>query len=83
MIDPKRREMFTDLYRLAECYEKPRVQPGDIDGNAKWFILAQEQWLDPFLRKYEGNKLAIDIALAILDDASEKAAAANKETPVI
>ena len=83
MIDPKRREMFTDLYRLAECYENPRMQPGDIDGNAEWFVLAEEQWLNPFFKKYEGNKLAIDLALAVLDDASEKVAEVNKQVSVL
>lgn len=82
MIDPNRREMFSDLYRLAECYENPQLKPGDIDGNAEWFVLAQEKWLKPFLTKYQENNLAINLALAVLDDASEKAAAANKEAPV-
>ena len=38
--------------------------------------------MKPFLTKYQENNLAINLALAVLDDASEKAAAANKEAPV-
>ena len=32
VIDPKRREMFVDLYRLAEYYERPPFVSGDIAG---------------------------------------------------
>lgn len=82
MIDPKRREMFTDLYRLAEYYENPPFAPGDVDGNAKWFITAMHEALYPFFDKHPG-KMAIDLAIAILEDASRKAAEMNKKESIL
>ena len=80
MIDPNRRVIFSDLYRLAEFYENPGFRPGDIEGNANWFVMAQEKALMPFLQKYQGNQLAIDLANAILSEADRLAAAMNKKT---
>lgn len=76
MIDPERREMFTDLYRLAEFYEKPPFQPGDVEQNANWFVKAQEEQLDPFLQKHH-DQMAVDLALAIVEDANRQAKQAN------
>lgn len=78
MIDPKRREIFVDLYRLAEYYERPPFKPGDIDGNADWFIAATSEQLMPFLTKYQGSQLASDLAMAILDDANRQAVEMNR-----
>lgn len=78
MISEKRRDMFGDLYRLAEYYEAPPFKPGDIDGNADWFVKAQEEMLVPFLNKYPGDQLAINLAMCILDDASCRAVNMNK-----
>ena len=83
MIDPKRREMFTDLYRLAEYYESPPFQPGDIDGNADWFVEANEKMLIPFWTKYDGDQLATDLALAVLEAANRLGVAANKAIPIL
>ena len=83
MIDPKRREMFGDLYRLAEFYESPPFQPGDIDGNGDWFIQANERMLIPFLAKYSGDHLALDLALAVVDAANRLALEANESVSVI
>jgi len=83
MISDKRREMFGDLYRLAEGYEKPPFRPGDIDGNAEWFVTAQEDQLMPFLKKYQGDKLAADLAFAVVDAASRQAAEMNKMGSVL
>ena len=83
MKDPKRREMLRDLYRLAENYEDPPFQPGDIDGNADWFVSAQEYQLMPFLKKYQGDKLAADLAFAVVDAASRQAAEMNKMGSVL
>lgn len=77
MIDPKRREMFTDLYRMAEYYEQPSFKPGDIDGNAQWFVVANEEQLRPFITKYPDNQMALDLALAIIDEASRQARKMN------
>lgn len=77
MKDPKRREMLRDLYRLAESYEDPLFRPGDIDGNADWFVSAQENYLVPFLRKWQGSTLALELSEAILTDASRKAREMN------
>ena len=79
MIDPKAREMFADLYRLAEYYEQPLFHPGDIDGNANWFVTANDEALYPFVTKYQGNQLACDLALAIVEEANRKAVEANKQ----
>ena len=78
MIDPKRRELFVDLYRIAEHYENPPFKPGDIDGNANWFIQAQKSVLDPFLEKYP-DRLAADLVFSIVDEAGRKARKANEE----
>lgn len=77
MIDPKRREMFTDLYRIAEYYEQLPFRPGDIEGNANWFVIANEEQLRPFLTKY-ADQMAMDLVMAIVDEASRKAAELNK-----
>lgn len=76
MIDPKRREMFVDLYRMAEYYERPPFVPGDIEGNAGWFVKAQEEVLLPFLAKYP-DQYASDLAVAILDEANRLAVRMN------
>lgn len=78
MINTARRNMFGDLYRLAEHYEAPPFQPGDIEGNAEWFVGAQKAQLVPFLQKYQSDPLAVKLAMAILDDASERAADMNR-----
>ena len=83
MIDPKRREMFTDLYRLAEYYESPPFEPGDIDGNADWFMKANDEMLMPFLEKHGLDQLAADLAFAVLDAANRLGAEANKAAPII
>ena len=79
MIDPKRREMFADLYRLAEYYECPPFHPGDIEGNANWFLKANDEALYPFFKKYPEDQLACDLAIAIVDNANRKALEANKQ----
>lgn len=81
MISTERREMFADLYRIAECFENPPFKPGDIDGNAEWFTKTFREMIMPFQQKYN-NKLAADLVFAITDEASRKAALYNK-TPVI
>lgn len=81
MISPERRNLFGDLYRLAEYYENPPFKAGDIEGNAKWFDEATKQTLTPFLNKYKDgdlNQLSIALAIAVVDEASKKAAALNK-----
>lgn len=78
VIDQKRREVFVDLYRIAEYYEKPPFKPGDVDGNAKWFEEATEKVLVPFLTKHAGNNLAMELVSAILNDANRQAVEANK-----
>lgn len=82
MVDPKRREMFTELYRLAEYYEKPPFKPGDIDGNANWFELAQGEQMLPFMQKWKNDKMALSLAEVILMDASDRAAAMNRKERV-
>jgi len=77
VIDPKRREMFVDLYRMAEYYERPPFVTGDIEGNASWFVKAQEEMLMPFLAKYT-DQYASDLAVAILNEADRLAAEMNK-----
>ena len=79
MIDAKRRELFSDLYRLAEYYEAPVFKAGDIEGNSAFFVRAQKEAFAPFMRKYEGNKFASDLAIAVLDECSRRAAEKNKE----
>lgn len=78
MKSDKRREMFGDLYRLAEYYEAPPFRAGDIDGNAAWFIKAHHEQLMPFLQKYEADSLAADLAEDVVNDASRMAAEMNK-----
>lgn len=80
MIDTKKREMFGDLYRLAEHYENPPFKPGDIDGNADFFDRATQEVLIPFLKKYEDMPLASTLAMAIMDECSQRAAELNKMT---
>lgn len=76
MIDDKRRAMFSDLYRLAEYYECPPFKPGDFDGNADWFVTAQDDVLIPFLKKHS-EPLAQELAFAIVEDANRLAKIAN------
>ena len=83
MKDQHRREMFIDLYRLAEYYEDPPFKPGDIDGNADWFVMAQEAQLAPFLLKYPGDQLAADLAMAVIDEANRQAVETNKAGMVV
>lgn len=77
MVDQNRRDLFHDLYRMAEYYEQPPFRPGDIEGNANWFVIAEEEQLRPFLTKYT-DQMALDLAMAVVDEASRKAAALNK-----
>ena len=79
MKSAERREMFKDLYRIAECYEDPPFRPGDIEWNSQWFVEAQEKHLKPFIMKYTGCQLATDLAIAVIDEASRKAAKMNRE----
>ena len=83
VINPERRTMFTDLYRLAEFYEQPPFQPGDIDGNANWFVMAQEKALMPFLMQYGDNEMAVGLAMAILEDANRQAVEMNRQVSVL
>lgn len=78
MISAARRDMFGELYRLAEFYEKPPFRPGDVEGNAEWFVRAQEAQLFPFMLKYQSDSLAVALASAVLDEASRLAAEMNK-----
>ena len=82
VISNERRQMFTDLYRMAEYYEYP-FQPGDVDGNAAWFIQAQNEKLIPFITKYPNSRLAYDLAMAVVDDANERAKLANMQNSVV
>jgi len=77
MIDPKRREIFTDLYRLAEYYENPPFCAGDIEGNAKFFEEAMLKVIKPYLEKHN-NHMAAELAIAVIQEASDRAAALNK-----
>ena len=79
MISKERREMFSDLYRIAEYYEALPFQPGDIYGNGEWFLKAHKEQLVPFLEKYKGNRLAADLAMDIVSDANRVAAEMNKQ----
>ena len=83
MTDKKRRELFADLYRLAEYYENPPFRPGEIEHNAKWFEEATDKEMKPFLVKYKGDQMAMDLALALVDDASRRAAKANRQNSYI
>lgn len=80
MIDEKRRELFADLYRLAEYYEAPVFRAGDIDGNAEWFSMANDEALMPFLQKHPDD-FALDLAVAVVNECSNRAAEKNKEAP--
>lgn len=73
-----RREMFADLYRLAEYCEDPPFQPGDICGNCAWFDKTTKEQLMPFLDKYKDMPLASELAMAIYGEADRKAADINK-----
>lgn len=83
MKSQQRRDMLSDLYRLAEYYEEPPFQPGDIDGNADWFVKAQDEMFAPFIQKYNDSLLAAELAMAIVDEASRKAVEANKTESVL
>lgn len=83
MISSDRRTMFTDLYRLAEFYERPGFHPGDIEGNANWFVMAQEKTLMPFLMLHGNDQLAVDLAMAILEAANRQAVEANNQVSVL
>ena len=83
MISDKRRELFSDLYRLAEYYEAPVFQAGQIEENANWFIKAQDEALTPFFLKHPDDRFAMDLAMAVLDECSRRAAEKNKEVPAI
>jgi|GEM_PF-4220062 len=78
MISAERREMFSDLYRLAEYYEAPEFKPGAVEDNANWFIKATEEQLAPFLRKHK-SILAVELAMSVVEECSQRAAAKNKE----
>lgn len=78
MKNPKRREMFSDLYRLAEYYEEPPFEDGNIDRNAQFFADAAKTILMPFLEKWQNDKLAADLAFDVIEEASEKAKRANE-----
>lgn len=78
MKDPKKREMFSDLYRLAEYYEAPQFKPGDVEGNSQFFVTAINEQLGPFLKKYQDMPLASKLALAIMDECNDRAVALNK-----
>lgn len=80
VINNKRRDMFVDLYRMAEYFEKPPFKPGDIEGNARFFEDAMEKILAPFIEKYKDDRMAYDLAIAVYDDASRQAAKANRES---
>lgn len=82
MIDPKRREMFTDLYRLAEYYENPPFIPGEAQKNAEWFVVAMNEVLYPFLNKHN-DQMASDLAWDIVEDANRKAVKANNQSDII
>ena len=82
MIDPKRREMFTDLYRLAEYYENPPFIPGETQKNAEWFVIAMNEALYPFLNKHN-DQMASDLAWDIVEDANRKAVKANNIISII
>lgn len=79
MTDPKVREMFADLYRLAEYYENPPFRHGDIEGNANWFLRANDEALYPFFKKYPDDLFAGDLACAVVENANRKAIEMNKQ----
>ena len=78
MQSEKRREMFADLYRLAEYCENPPFKPGAIEENGAWFDTANREHVLPFLEKYKDMPLAADLAMAVYTEADRKAAAMNK-----
>lgn len=78
MIDQRRREMFVDLYRLAEYCENPPFKPGAIEENGAWFDTANREQVLPFLEKYKDMPLAADLAMAVYTEADRKAVAMNQ-----
>ena len=82
MIDQKRREMFTDLYRLAEYYENPPFILGEPQKNADWFVVAMNEALYPFLNKHK-DQLASDLAWGIVEEASRQAVKANNQVSIL
>ncbi len=78
MISEAKRQMFVDLYKLAEQYENPPFHAADVEGNSRWFDAATKIVLNPFLNKYKGNQLAMDLAVAVVDEASKRAAVLNQ-----
>lgn len=79
MIDQKRREMFGDLYKLAEDCEKPPFVRGDTEGNVQILIRIARDKLDPFLAKYGGDKLAEALAMAVYEEAGRLAKDENQD----
>lgn len=77
MISEKRRELFVDLYHLAEYYEAPPFKPGDVTGNSDWFCKAADERLKPFFKKHD-SALAMGLVFEIVEDASRRAAEINK-----
>lgn len=73
-----RREMFADLYRLAEYCENPPFKPGAIEENGAWFDKASKEQVVPFLAKYKDMPLAAELAMAVYTEADRKAAEMNK-----
>lgn len=82
MIDARRREMFADLYRIAEYYENPPFMPGAVEHNGQWFVTAMMEVLNPFLAKYP-EQLAADLAFDIVEDANRKAVEMNERVSVL
>jgi len=78
VISQRRREMFVDLYRLAEYCEDPPFKPGAIEKNGAWFDKANREQVFPFLNKYKDMPLAADLAMAVYTEADRKAAAMNQ-----
>lgn len=78
VISQLRREMFADLYRLAEYCENPPFKPGAIEENGAWFDTANREQVLPFLNKYKDMPLAADLAMAVYTEADLKAAAMNQ-----
>lgn len=79
MIDQKRREMFGDLYKLAEDCEKPPFVRGDTEGNVQTLIGIARDKLDPFLAKHGGDKLAEALAMAVYEEAGRLAKDENQD----
>lgn len=79
MIDRKRREMFGDLYKLAEDCEKPPFVIGDTEGNVQILAGIARDKLNPFLAKYDGDKLAEALAMAVYEEAGRLAKDENQD----